>query len=256
VAVINPTLPTIGDSRGGEEADVRAALAAILTELNGNLDGANLKDNSLTGDELLPALAEALGINETGIVRRGKSIIATEESRTNAAFGTLPTADQVQNLVLPSGGLFRITFQGMWKESVAGAARAAIFIGANQFKIADQQGPGPQVEAARTDGTNANIYRALASAPFGLASGNAGGGAYPGDATTGQAVGLIALGGSKTFWEVNGAARGTGTDDLPVGGEAIVFADPGTYTVSIQFKASSGSVTAKNRKLQVEAIGY
>jgi hypothetical protein len=26
--------------------------------------------------------------------------------------------------------------------------------------------------------------------------------------------------------------------------------------VSIQFKASSGSVTAKNRKLQVEAIGY
>jgi hypothetical protein len=161
VAVINPTLPTIGDSRGGEEADVRAALAAILTELNGNLDGANLKDNSLTGDELLPALAEALGINETGIVRRGKSIIATEESRTNAAFGTLPTADQVQNLVLPSGGLFRITFQGMWKESVAGAARAAIFIGANQLKIADEQGPGPQAEAARTDGTNANVYRAL-----------------------------------------------------------------------------------------------
>ena len=42
----------------------------------------------------------------------------------------------------------------------------------------------------------------------------------------------------------------------PWGGFTFAFAAAGTYTVSVQFKASSGSVTASNRKLWVWTIGF
>ena len=36
----------------------------------------------------------------------------------------------------------------------------------------------------------------------------------------------------------------------------MVFAAAGTYDISVQFKASSGSVTVKNRKLWVWTMGF
>jgi hypothetical protein len=62
------------------------------------------------------------------------------------------------------------------------------------------------------------------------------GGAYTGDVTTGQLLGR------------NLAAT--------LMGLAVVFAAAGTYDVSIQFKSASGSVTAKERKLWVEAVSF
>jgi hypothetical protein len=42
MGLISPTLPTIGDDRGSEEADVLNALQALLNLVNGSLDAANL----------------------------------------------------------------------------------------------------------------------------------------------------------------------------------------------------------------------
>jgi hypothetical protein len=59
---------------------------------------------------------------------------------------------------------------------------------------------------------------------------------YTGDVTTGQIVGTVSAAG--------------------LGGPCYFFAAAGTYTISIQVKASSASVTIKNRKLWVWTIGF
>jgi hypothetical protein len=46
------------------------------------------------------------------------------------------------------------------------------------------------------------------------------------------------------------------TADYGPGGVCYVFAAAGTYDVSVQFKASSGSITAKSRKLWVSSVDY
>src|SRR4051812_26149246 len=53
------------------------------------------------------------------ILDGGSSIIATEESRTNVAYGKLPTPDQVSGVVLPPNGLIVVVYQALWKSSVA-----------------------------------------------------------------------------------------------------------------------------------------
>src|SRR5689334_701297 len=67
---------------------------------------------------------------------RGATNIATSQSTSSTTYTTLGTPDQVQNIVMPTNGLIRVRYQATWQESVAGAARAAIFIGSNQAQIA------------------------------------------------------------------------------------------------------------------------
>lgn len=169
--------------------------------------------------------------------QRGFTNISTTETRTNTAYGTLTTPDQVSNVVLPSTGVLVIALQATWQESVDGAARAAVFIGANQLQAAF--GGGPAVQEASNGGAVA-IDRALATHSLGLGSsaGGSSASAHTGDVTTGQVLGTVS------------------TLDGGAGGPCYVFAAAGTYTVSVQFKSSSGSVTAKNRKLWVEARDY
>lgn len=60
MGIINPTLPSVNSPRGDEEIDARNALATVLAEFNGNVDAANLKNNSVTkakaGSDLLADL--------------------------------------------------------------------------------------------------------------------------------------------------------------------------------------------------------
>jgi hypothetical protein len=188
---------------------------------------------TVTADTLVDPLVAALGVNDSEGVRRGKSIIATEESRTNTSYGTLTTPDQVSSVVLPTDGLIAVAFTGMFKSSANAAGSAAIFIGATQLSY-DNGGVAPGVQATPTTGTN--VYRHLASTPIGLEMSSAGL-TWTGDVTTGQAI---------------SASTSVGTP----GGPCYVFAAAGTYTVSVQFKATSGSVTAKERKLWVWTIGF
>lgn len=67
MGLISPTLPTAGQSRATEEADVTAALQAILNLVNGALDSANLASGAVDSAEmatgakrLFPQLVAAL----------------------------------------------------------------------------------------------------------------------------------------------------------------------------------------------------
>jgi hypothetical protein len=59
MGLISPTLPTAGSPRGSEEVDTINALQAIVTELNGLLDAANIEDGSITAVELATAVKPA-----------------------------------------------------------------------------------------------------------------------------------------------------------------------------------------------------
>ena len=212
-----PTDPYNFANGATADADqVDARFLPLYTALSAALDETNLA----------AALKAILGVSDAGVVRRGKSIIATEESRTNVAYGLLTTPDRVSSVELPADGLMLITYAALWKESVAGAARAAIFLGANQLKV--HATPIPVVTEAQLSGGAANVYTSLKSAADGITSDSTVSGAYGAPVTTGMFR----------------------------GGLCVVEAAAGTYDVSVQFKASSGSVTAKNRALRVVTLGF
>lgn len=194
------------------------------------------------GGQLNTAMIKS-GVSDATVIRRGTSIIATEEARTSTSYGTLTTPDRVSSIVLPTDGLLYIAFQGEWKESVDNAANAAIFIGANQLKYNFGNTQGSQ--AAKLDGNAANVYRPLCSSFRGLEPHNdqtliSTFGAFSGDVTTGELVGNSETDASYGFY----------------GGPACIFAAAGTYDITIQYKSTSGSVTAKNRKLWVWTMGF
>lgn len=153
-------------------------------------------------------------------------VIPATESRTNTAYGLLPTADQV-DVVLPTNGKIVIAYKATWQESVTSAGAAAIFIGPNQLKVPQSSG-SIGVQQASIGASPASNDNHLTTSPLGLISG-ANTTPSGADVTTGEAIGITGVTG--------------------VGGPCYVFAAAGTYTISVQFKASSGSVTVKNRKL-------
>jgi hypothetical protein len=230
---LNLTPPSIGQPNATEDVDIVNAFSAIQTLVNGNLDEQNLAT----------ATNQRLGLNSGGASGRGTTgLITASETRINAAYGLLGTPDQVSGIVLPTNGLLVIGYQAAWSESVAAAARAAIFIGATQLKFVSGAGAAPAVQEAGTQsGGTTGTSIALGTGPRGIISEVAAAG-YPGDVTTGQVLGV-----------------GQGSDGVGgrVGyGPTYVWAAAGTYTVSVQFKASSGSVTAVNRRLWVWSIGF
>ena len=242
--LINPTLPTLGDPNATEDADVRNALLTIVNAINGGLDKDNLAD----------ALLETLGVSKTGTVRRGKSIIATEESRANAAFGLMTTPDRVSGLVVPADSLVCVAYSALWKESVAGAARAAIFFGATQATLAGASALSQFTQAAGFS-ANGSFFRPLFTTSFGLAT--VSGDATAADTASGQTLlGAAPDAADSLSYDLNGAVFNIAAN-TPQGGVAVFDKLPaGTYDFSIQFKASSGSVTVKNRKLRAWAVGF
>lgn len=223
-------MPTAGSPRGGEEIDLANAVQALLNEFNGNIDSANLKDASIAAGDLQAALLDVLGVTGGAVTRRGKSIIATSEARTNVAYGLMPTPDQVSGIVLPTDGLIVVSFRAIWQNSVPGAAKAALFLGANQLVVQNNAG-APSVAGAEAVGPSTGADDDwLYSSPTGLLPAGAGGSA--------------------------GAATDVATGMVVGNGAVLIEAAAGTYDVSVQFKASSGSVTAKKRKLWVWTVGF
>ncbi len=192
------------------------------------------------GDQIA-SIAVAGGYNSTGEVRRGKFIQAATGTRTNVAYGALSNGpDQVASVILPTDGLLVIRYHAVWQESVENAARASIFIGANEVKHIDAAAVAFYDRSAGHGADGGNHDGILGTYSGGLASGIAYTGSpatYPGDITTGQVF--------STY--LSNTASST-SDSSPL----EVFAAAGTYTISVQFKASSGTVSVKNRKLFVE----
>lgn len=194
-----------------------------------NNSGPNDWSDCYSNDAALAAYVETLQKEvaaRTGFTWYTPKVIATEQSRENTAFGVLSTADEIKEVVLPENGLIAIGYMAKVKSSVSAAGRAAVFVGSNQLK-AIKVGEPVEQEAA-TIGTN---LTQLSTTGHGLENGGEEG-LTAADVTTGQVVGV----GSK-------------------GGIAYVFAAAGTYAISIKYKATSGSVTAKERKLWCCVLG-
>ena len=201
----------------------------VPADMNGVQDQ-YVRSAGIERDDLEQAITQQLGLTTTGAghggaaVRRGKSIIATDESRTNTAYGTLATPDQVANIVLPTDGLLCVRFQALVKNSVDGAGKIAIFVGANQLKVVAGGAPVVQ-EASISIIGGAPVYTPVLTGQSGLFS----------LSSVADAV-FVATG------QVIGATE--------------IWVPAGTYTVSVQYKASSGSINAKERKLWVSSIGF
>ena len=235
MGLINPTLPTVGQPNSTEDVDVLNALTTIRNVINGGLDSANLAAAAgITADQLAAAVAAAAGLSQSGAVRRGKSVIATEESRTNTAFGLLGTPDRVQNLVLPTDGLIVVSAHMLARSSVSDAGRVAIFIGANQLKAYDTAGNQTGQEETIQGTANTNVV----AGPMGMFA--SGYGALADPVTTGLAM--------VAAWPFAGGAQ--------FGGACFIWAAAGTYDVSVQWRATSGSVTARQRKLWAWTVGF
>lgn len=219
------TLPRLNQTGANEWADVESNDVAIREVINGELDSENLKT--------------AAGITRAQLVGEAKpvswytpKVIATEEGRTNTAFGTLTTADEISGVVVPENGLILVGYQARWKSSVAGAGRSALFLGANQLQKNEITAQAA-VETSTPAGTN---FVSLSSSANGGLEGTTAQTTFGTPATTGTLVGV-------------GGTTGNG-------GMATIWAAAGTYAISVQFKATSGTVTAKERRLWVAVLGY
>src|SRR5947209_6346937 len=116
--------------------------------------------NSLTNHATI--LDNALTLNA------GATNIAASQSVSNVAYTPLATADQVTGITLPTNGLLQVWYQATWQESVAGAARAAIFVGSNQAQIAvgSTGTVATHGQAAATNGSGTGINRDQILASF------------------------------------------------------------------------------------------
>lgn len=192
------------------------------------ISSVQIVNQTITETQLASLLLDKLGISGGGVVRRGKSIIATEQSRTDTAYGLLTTADRVSGVVVPPDGLLLVKFSALVKSSVQSVGRATIFVGASQLIAASGVG-APSASEWNFGSAAADDYDWI----FTFAG-------------SGGSMGSIS--------GVGNSSRTAGP--LTVGGFAELEVPEGTYDVSIQWKSSSGSVTAKERKLWVESRGY
>ena len=247
---LNLQIPVVGQPDSTEDPKVASNFTAVQAVINGGLDGTNLS----------AALAQSAAVNQAGQTVKGAVNISTSQSTTSTTYTTLATPDQVTGIVLPTNGLIRVRYQAMWQSTVANASRAAIFLGSNQLKVQTDPsvfGFGPATQAAvysvNTGTTNANVP--LFSAPVGLVSPGLGG-AYNADVTTGQVFGAITSFAPNISVNDSGATAiaSASVSVFPnAGGICEIIAAAGTYTVSVQFKTASGTVTVSNRRLFVEA---
>lgn len=227
MAKLTLSVPIIGEKRTTAEPKVDTALSAIETWANGGVGLENLENAGVTEAKLSAAVQTLLNEKTAGGTTK-KSIIATEQSRTSATFGTLTTPDEVE-VTLATNGLLAVWFQATWLNTVVSTGKAALFLGANQVKQNQAESTtAPAVAESNSPlGTKFTPISTSVTATGGLTSGT-GEAEYTGDVTTGQIIN------GRGVWP---------------GAPLYIFAAAGTYKISVRFKSSSGTVTAKNRKL-------
>lgn len=227
-------------------------LQHLRTYVNSALDADNIAAGTLDVARL-PTGIPATNIGSSS--DRGKSIIATSETTASTSYTTLTTPDVVPSIVLPTNGLIYVAYNALvWGGSV-GTGNAAIFLGSNQVKVwpkAADGGAPIATHASMAGGTN---FEPLMSCPEGLAAQSSGPtSAVTSAITTGQALAAATNTGGLTVSPDSGTSGSWTTKP----GVCVIFAAAGTYDVSVKYKCTTGGglLTAKERKLWVEAKGY
>ena len=248
IARLKYSEPIVGTKNSVADPLIPAALSEVMTAVNGQLNAENIESNSLGEGQLNTSLKNQLKSFVGLPLESKKSIVATEQERTSAIFGVMTTPDEVE-VTLPENGLIGISYQATWRATKSRSGQAAVFLGANQLKVA-ALGKPETVEAVF--GGEGNHWTTLASSPVGLVSGgNEGAVDYSGDVTTGQLVGVFPL----ISYAVGGVPYPTITGLAATGGPCYVFAAAGTYKITVQYKAEAGSIKVKNRKLWAWIVG-
>jgi len=149
------TLPRTNQTGTNEWTDVEANDVRIIEEINGNLDSENLKAAAgITAAQLASTAKPVTWYTPT--------VIATEQTlAAPVAYSKMTTPDEITGIVVPANGLMAITFSAQVKSSVAAAARAALFIGAN---VMVESSPLLETAFNRVSTTAEGLNRALASA--------------------------------------------------------------------------------------------
>jgi hypothetical protein len=223
------TVPVEGDYAPGGP-DVPRAFKAFADSVGSGAGAGKLIIAQSTGAAAFKAMKGDATLAADGTLTLAghypAKVINTEESRTSTAYGTMATADEITGVVVPANGVVMITYEAIVKSSVSEAGVVSLFIGANQIAI-----PGPSLENCFVGTKVSEAFGRIYTSPTQAISGNLGQFGF-GSATTVLTTGRV----------IN-----------PI---QILDVAAGTYTVSVKFKATSGSVTAKERVLRVEVHGF
>jgi hypothetical protein len=242
-----------------EAAKIDGKFDALFSYLTGNVDdsaikvgaGLNLSTKARAVD------LDKLGLSSSSTIRRGKSIIDTEEIRNSTSYGAMPTADRVSNLVMPTDGLIFVLFQALGK---VGASEGFCGLFLN----------GTQVQAPGESGNRFCEGSVLGSTNYGwITTGYAPAvvsGSYitnPSSLYSEQGiswvsnVGADAPPGPSTGFVVGVPGANTGSGGGPAGAPLAIWAAAGTYTVEFRFKSTAAvNVTLKRRKLWAWTMGF
>jgi hypothetical protein len=295
MALVSGTLPTLGGPRGDGEAAVRNLLSAILTEVNGDLEVANLKGGGLDAVKLR-GITEVLGSSPAvayiGDIDGAKWLVGF------ASFRFVFYSDSADTGAI--AGIPNLTYAGRTYRAkvalgpdgtIATASVRKSIIAAAESRSTTSYGtlttPDKVTVTLPTDGLLKIMYQATWDPGGGLAaifiganqlkylpdnSGSgapivqeAGGGSVPGAilSTRPDAGGLLAIYPSVAYTgEVTTGQTFGVVTTVPISGRIsgsgpiYVFAAAGTYDVSVQFKAGGSAMTVSKRKLWVSVEPY
>jgi hypothetical protein len=191
--------------------------------------GAVLSQNIASGvigaQHLSTALAEDLGVGTTG---RGYLSIPTNQTTTSASYVYLSTQDIISGITMASNGLILVDYQAL----VSGIGQAIPVLNGSGIPIAVANGsPASASTATSFSSTDLGI---LISAPTGLGC-TVSGSSNSSETTTGQLL---------------------GSSGITTSGTMRIWVPSGTYSIGVQFLATSGTVHVSNRHLWVRTENF
>lgn len=186
-------------------------------------------------------------------------VISSTQERTENTYATLGTADEIPNLIVPTGGLVIVDYSAIVECTKLEKGRAAIFFGSNQLKVASGASVTGATEAAVFGASTENVGQRLTTFPGGLIANKGNASTFAGfDVSTGLAGGVVIEEGSASV-EIGGTLRSianAATLSAVFGGLLIVRSlSAGTYNLSVRFKTSEGMLAAKQRRLWAAVAG-
>lgn len=199
-------------------ASVQQNFVDARTVLNGNIDG----------DNMTAATKNAIALNDSTVIRRGKSIIATSEAIAGVGYAVLTTPDRISSLVVPANAVVWVSYWCAVNKSAGGTAdtfAAGLFFGANEVRS-----------------------RFGVSAGAGLVSGGLMEAAGVTTGTAAPLLGNVFTDYTDAGWNTLFSAATLPVDDTtnghPVGAFVPITIAAGTYTLEVRFKKTAGTTAA------------
>lgn len=190
--------------------------------------GAVLSQNIAAGiigsQHLSTALTEDLGLTNTG---RGYLNVAVQNTTSSTTFVYMTTQDLITGITMGSNGLILIDYQAL----VSGIGTVTLVLNGTPIVIGVANG-APAATGAQA-AVNSTDFGPLVTTGIGLA------------ATTSNSTNSTEV----TTGQILGTATG--------GGTVRVWIPSGTYSVGVQYEATSGhSISAQNRHLWVRTENF